>query len=67
MGIQSDYWKQQCTIRWVQVNGETPNTFMPEPLSVIGIILLLGFNLQLVLCQRIINGKLLFFNVSNRG
>lgn len=27
LGIQSDYWKQRCTVRWVQLNGENTKYF----------------------------------------
>ena len=27
MGVQSDYWKQRCTIRWVQLSGENTKYF----------------------------------------
>jgi hypothetical protein len=27
MGLQSDYWKQRCTIKWVQLNQENTEYF----------------------------------------
>jgi hypothetical protein len=68
MGLQSDYWKQRCTIKWVQLNQENTEYFhakATERFSHNTIARILS--LDGVVLEYHQQKQLLFFSVLSRG